>query len=166
MMKAGRGRSEGGRRLTCTSSRFPWTRRCRCWDTAMSRTNPAAACCTLGAHYHLRRHIRWAANRNRAIQVTCQLQETVACVCQAVASLPVRFLWADKPACSESEKNDNKFLFIYYIYMPEQKGQIKGKKKMQKKKKCGLNKLWEGNNAELNRVKSHIILLLGGGGRK
>lgn len=68
------GKGEGGLRLTCTSSRFPWTRRWRCWDTAMSCTRSAAARCTLGAHYHLRRHIRRAANGNRAIQVTCQLR--------------------------------------------------------------------------------------------
>lgn len=69
-------KGEGGLRLTCTSSRFPWTHRWRCWDTAMSCTRSAAARCTLGAHYHLRRHIRWAANGNRAIQVTCQLRRT------------------------------------------------------------------------------------------
>lgn len=70
------GKGEDGLRLTCTSSRFPWTHRWRCWDTAMSCTHSAAARCTLGAHYHLRRHIRQAANGNRAIQVTCQLRRT------------------------------------------------------------------------------------------
>lgn len=61
---------------------------------------------------------------------------------------------------------NNKFMYTYRIYSMCLCNKDKGRKgrKCRKSVKCGLNKLWEGNNAELNRVKSHIILLLGGGG--
>lgn len=60
---------------------------------------------------------------------------------------------------------NNKFMYTYCIYSMCLCNKDKGRKrrKCRKSVKCGLNKLWEGNNAELNRVKSHIILLLGGG---
>lgn len=62
------------------------------------------------------------------------------------------------------------YAFLYVLHNTNirlnDKDKLRERGKCRKSIKCKLNKLWEGNNAELNRVKSHIILLLRGGGRK